>query len=861
MVSDQPFHHRATLKQANKPFKSRHASKGQLREKSKGRVQRQSIKGASLRKQSRLDRRNAAKLEQKKKRESIVALTRLFTGRNAVPKIVAVIPLCKDNDVLQFVRQLYRSENVTPPTEKDLAGSIYLTSERQKQTLQLLLPSRHFIDILDTAKVADFCVFLLSAEEEVDQFGELCLRAIQSQGVPSIVNVVQHLDQVPIKKRNDIKKSLTSFIGYFFPDQDRILSADNDAEAQVVMRSLTGQLPKPIHWRESHPYLLADQVEFNPHPNNPSVGSLKVIGFARGARFSANRLVHLQNHGNFQIEQILSCPLATSPLGNGTATAGTNTHRESDMDAQGEIAVLDQPNPEKQESLQSENDPDLMSNEQTWPTEEELQAAEDRVAKLRQNGEHVDGEEDDDKKKRVPKGTSAYQAAWIVDSDEDKSNASESDDYEDIDDSDEDDASMAGLEENDDHDEVDGTHDTSALEQDDSDNELANEEYERVSLEDRSSLAGFKDLDPEEEDRQLKEYLSRQREFQSEVNFPDEVDTPLHMAARTRFQRYRGLKNFRRSYWDPFENLPLDYGRIYRFADYRRTRHRVTSDIHRDGVQPGTRITLILANVPVEVAQEANEAVHSQTSSTRRPWMVFGLMQHENKMSVIHFSVTRDSQYTEPIRSKDPLVLHCGFRRFRVQPLYSQNTPGGKGTNHVHKYERFLRMDQTSVATVFAPIQFGQMPITLYKESPNTNEPILVATGTFMNAEPNRILAKRIILSGHPVKVNKKSAVVRYMFFQPEDVLWFKPIQLYTKYGRQGHIKESLGTHGYMKCTFDGPMKQQDTVMMNLYKRVFPKWNTTLWRDTTDRTSIASMSTVTTAKEQENNDHAMDMEL
>jgi hypothetical protein len=37
--------------------------------------------------------------------------------------------------------------------------------------------------------------------------------------------------------------------------------------------------------------------------------------------------------------------------------------------------------------------------------------------------------------------------------------------------------------------------------------------------------------------------------------------------------------------------------------------------------------------------------------------------------------------------------------------------------------------------------------------------------GTFLNPDTTRIVAKRVVLTGHPFKVHKKTATVRYMFF------------------------------------------------------------------------------------------------
>jgi len=80
---------------------------------------------------------------------------------------------------------------------------------------------------LDAVKVADYVVFLLSAEVEVDSFGDLILLCIQHQGVPTMINGVQKLGNTG-KKASLVRKSLGSFMADHFPGEDKIFDFEND---------------------------------------------------------------------------------------------------------------------------------------------------------------------------------------------------------------------------------------------------------------------------------------------------------------------------------------------------------------------------------------------------------------------------------------------------------------------------------------------------------------------------------------------------------------------------------------------------------------------------------------------------------
>lgn len=422
--------------------------------------------------------------------------------------------------------------------------------------------------------------------------------------------------------------------------------------------------------------------------------------------------------------------------------------------------------------------------------------------------------------KNVPSGTSKYQAAWFIEgedygSDGEATEGSDTDMDEDDDEARPEDGleGLAG---------PSGTTVAGSVWGDDAKSEM------------------FLDPSPEQEYEQIQAFRKdRDVELAEEREFPDEIELAPNVLARERLARYRGLKSLRTSKWETEEDRPWqpeDWDRLARIQDYRGSKNRAINEALAGGVAPGTRVMVYIRNGPPEVAELFK-------SHPERPIVLWGLLRHEHKQAVVNVSIMASTDYEgEPVKSKDELILQIGPRRLHVNPLFS--TAGGTGKNNVSKFERFLSPGQASVATFVGPVTWGNVPVTAWKRGDGETDWELVGMGSFLNVDRERVVAKRIVLTGHPYKIHKRLVTVRYMFFNQgksevfrrsywtkanastEDIAWFKAIPLYTRRGRSGFIKESLGTHGYFKATFDGRINPQDAVAISLYKRVFPRGST-----------------------------------
>ncbi|VDM19653.1 unnamed protein product [Wuchereria bancrofti] len=748
-------HRAGPLKQSNKKHKSgRHRTKGALDAAIGGKTSCKAVTG----KQRFLVGKKARRLQAQQLRENKRAalLSEGYAVSNGYlqqPPIFVTVLSFDQNYTADELVALLCSCDETSYRKTSYNGCLnHLCIKRLKGRFVFTAPDCSNInDVLDYVKISDVIAFIWPSNGEITTEHDILMSTLLAHGLSVAVHFVPGLCATATTKQKEIiRKNVTKLIANWSFGDDKLMPCDNENDALVALRLLSTVKKKLSYMQRIRPHVIAENVEKSEVEGD--LCTLKVSGHLRGPLLNVNGLVHVPWLGDFQMKEVV---IEDDPFAADKKVWFGNK-------ASGSVF---KPDVNLQASLESEMIPDPMDGEQTWPTEDEIVKEAFKTKKIIKN---------------VPVGTSAYQAEWII--------------------NDEDEISDEEIEEE--LEESNTMKEVIDSEESDIENEM---EVEKMSIISDAESS----MDVKDEEINMAE-VEKYREARENEQFPDEIDTPLDIAARIRFQRYRALKSFRTSPWDPLENLPKTYSRIFKFLDYRHSRKVALLNTETEYSPPrGVFISIYISKVPTNLIDIWPRS---------KPLIIYGLLAHEQKMSVLNMVLKRHPSCTVPISNKQRLIFHVGYRHFEAEPIFSQHTNGDK-----FKMERFMPNDGAFVASVFAPIIFAPVPVLVYRLDRRGNQQ-LVATGGVLNVNPDRIILKRIVLSGHPFKINRRSVVVRYMFFNREDIEWFKPVELRTPRGRRGHIKEALGTHGHMKCVFDQQLNAMDTVMMSLYKRVFPKW-------------------------------------
>lgn len=742
---------------------------------------------------SKLARRNQAKQLRQHHYAQKDNELHIFQGKEGAPRHVAVIPLHPTIDTKDVIEKLNKSVDVEEANVQGNFTRVHV--ERFRRNIMYMPSTTHLLYALDTCRLADWVILVLPADEALGGTEDELLRTIEGQGITNVVVVVQGLEaSIPAARRSKHVAQLKADLSIYFPTLEKISVLDNTADCASLVRSLCTATTKGIRWRDERSWMLVEDITWDETVDGFATSHVNVTGIVRGKNMNPDRIVHVPGWGDFQVGKI-------------TEMAVQKHKRKAD-----DMVVEHSP----REWLSTEQKDDLA---ELAPEETNMVDTTSTMATSEHKGVLLDDHHyfsDDNSHippapKKLPKGTSSYQAAWYLDdmSDSDSDILDEEDNNGDL------------------------TMDTAA--------ELGPEDGIVTNVADAMTEGGpteyaesemYVDADPEEEQRALEEYrANRKDEATDDLEFPDEIELSPHVLARERLAKYRGLKDLRRSEWNtgedaPFE--PLEYGRLLQIADYKKSKNAAVKETLAGGVRIGTRVVMQLMNVPMLL------------KSSSIPVSLFSLLRHEHKHTVVNLNLTLHSSATQPLRSKEELVVQIGARRLIVNPVYSA---GGVTPNDVHKFDRFLHPGRTATASFVGPMTWGSVPVLVFKPYPKgmdnapelvdamaTNEATelhvklaLVGTATTIPPSNKRIIAKRVILTGHPYKIHKKLVTIRYMFFNTEDVAWFKALPLWTKRGRQGFIKESLGTHGYFKATFDGKINPMDAVGVSLYKRVWPR--------------------------------------
>ena len=255
----------------------------------------------------------------KEKRLHVPLIDRL--PEEAPPIIVAVVgpPGVGKTTLIKSLIKRYTKHSISSP-----AGPLTVVTSKRRRLTFIECPAGSLASMIDVSKIADIVLLIIDGNFGFEMETMEFLNVLSSSGMPgNVFGILTHLDLFRKPQTlKDAKKRLkhrfwselyqgaklfylSGVINGRYPDRE----VHNLSRFISVMKN-----PRPLIWRNSHPYCLADRmldvtpptiVEKNPKCDR----TVALYGYLRGTNFPANGgRVHIPGVGDLSVSAIEALP-------------------------------------------------------------------------------------------------------------------------------------------------------------------------------------------------------------------------------------------------------------------------------------------------------------------------------------------------------------------------------------------------------------------------------------------------------------------------------------------------------------------------------------------------------------------------